>query len=42
MIKDKCSVVYGKDGKYDSKVLYNANSLGFGRKPDDNALYYHG
>ena len=40
--KDKCSVVYGKDGKYDPKVLYDANSLGFGRKPNDYNLYYHG
>jgi len=40
--KNKCSVIYGKDGKYDPKVLYDANSLGFGRKPNDNNLYYHG
>ena len=40
--KHKRDVIYGKDGKYDPKVLYDANSLGFGRKPDDNALYYHG
>ena len=39
--KHKRDVIYGKDGKYDPEVLYDANSLGFGRKSGEG-IYYHG